>query len=46
MEYYSYIQAKEQMFEIWELANSLGYKEFSYEPAGPIYDDHRAFELQ
>ena len=45
MEYFSYIQAPKQLFEIWDLANSLGYKEFSYELTSPIYDDHRAFYL-
>ena len=32
--------------EIWDLANSLGYKEFSYDITGPIYDDHRALYLE
>ena len=42
MEYFSYIQAPRELFEIWDLANSLGYDEFSYDLSGPIYDDHRA----
>ena len=42
MEYFSYIQAPKELFEIWDLANSLGYDEFSYDLSGPIYDDHRA----
>jgi len=43
MEYFSYIQAPKELFEIWDLANSIGYREFTYELTGPIYDDHRAF---
>ena len=43
MEYFSYVQAQEELFDIWNLANSLGYSEFSYDLTGPIYDDHKAF---
>ena len=43
MEYFSYIQANKELFDIWDLANSLGYDQFSYDLTGPIYDDHRAF---
>ena len=43
MEYFSYLQAPKELFEIWKLANELGYKEFTYDMTGPIYDDHRAF---
>ena len=43
MEYFSYIQAPKELFDIWDLANSLGHDEFTYELTGPIYDDHRAF---
>jgi len=43
IEYFSYLQGKEFVYEIWDLANSLGYKEFSYDITQPIYDDHRAF---
>ena len=43
IEYFSYLQGKNFVYEIWDLANSLGYKEFSYELTQPIYDDHRAF---
>ena len=43
MEYFSYIQAKEELFDIWNLANSIGYSEFSYDLTGPIYDDHKAY---
>ena len=41
-EYFSYIQAQKELDEIWELANSLGYIEFSDSLTYPIYDDHRA----
>ena len=43
MEYYSLIQAEEDVKEIWNLANSMGYTEFSHTIQRPIYDDHRAF---
>ncbi len=43
MEYFSYLQAQKELFDIWNLANSLGYSEFTYELTGPIYDDHKAF---
>ena len=44
MEYFSYIQAPKELFEIWDLANELGYDEFTYTLTDyPIYDDHRAF---
>jgi len=43
MEYFSYLQAPKELFEIWELANELGYDEFTYDMTNPIYDDHRAF---
>ena len=43
MEYFSYMQAQKELFDIWNLANSLGYSEFTYELTGPIYDDHKAF---
>ena len=43
MEYFSYLQAPKELFEIWQLANELGYNEFTYDITNPIYDDHRAF---
>ena len=43
MEYFSYLQAPKELFEIWKLANELGYNEFTYDITNPIYDDHRAF---
>tara|TARA_B110000438_G_scaffold298254_1_gene346129 strand:- start:718 stop:1617 length:900 start_codon:yes stop_codon:yes gene_type:complete len=46
IEYFSYIQAEEKVKEIWSLANSLGYTEFSYDLQAPIYDDHRAFFIE
>ena len=46
MEYFSYIQAEKDLKKIWSLANSLGYKEFSYEITNPIYDDHRALFVE
>jgi len=45
IEYYSYLQAQNDVIDIWDLAISLGYREFSYEMTSPIYDDHRAFYL-
>jgi len=46
MEYFSYIQAEKDLKKIWSLANSLGFKEFSYEITNPIYDDHRALFVE
>ena len=46
MEYFSYIQAEKQLKEIWSLANSLGYSEFSKILTHPIYDDHRALYVE
>jgi len=46
IEYFSYIQAENKVKEIWNLANSLGYKEFTYSLQAPIYDDHRAFFVE
>ena len=43
MEYFSYVQAQKELFDIWNLANSIGYSEFTYDLTGPIYDDHKAF---
>ena len=45
IEYYSYVQARNEVFEIWDLANEMGYDEFSYQVRSPIYDDHRALFL-
>ena len=46
VEYFSYIQAPEAVKEIWSLANSLGYEEFTGEFQKPIYDDHRALFVE
>ena len=40
IEKFSYNYAKELVYEIWELANDLGYKEFVWQLTHPIYDDH------
>ena len=40
IERFSYNNAKELVYEIWELANDLGYNEFVWQLTGPIYDDH------
>ena len=45
IEYYSYLQSPDKVYEIWNLANELGFNEFNYSLTGPIYDDHRAFYL-
>jgi len=45
-EYFSYIQAKNYLDEIWSLAQSLGYYEFSDSLTHPIYDDHRALYIE
>ena len=44
-EYFSYIQSKKELDEIWLLAQNLGYDEFNDSLTGAIYDDHRAFYL-
>ena len=46
IEYFSYIQAENQVRELWNLANNLGYSEFVYELTQPIYDDHRALFVE
>jgi len=46
VEYFSYLQAPEAVEEIWSLANSLGYKEFTGSFQRPIYDDHRALFVE
>jgi len=46
MEYFSLIQAENDLKEIWALANELGYKEFTYEIQSPVYDDHRALFVE
>ena len=46
IEYFSYIQAPEIVKEIWSLANSLGYSEFTTSFQSPIYDDHRALFVE
>jgi len=46
MEYFSLVQAENEVREIWNLANSMGYSEFSYKVQSPIYDDHRAFFVE
>ena len=46
IEYFSFVQARDDVLEIWDLANSLGYKEFTYDITQPIYDDHRAFYVE
>ena len=46
MEYFSYIQAEKDLKEIWSLANSLGYSEFTRTITQPIYDDHRALFIE
>ena len=46
MEYFSYIQAEKDLKEIWSLANSLGYNEFTRSITQPIYDDHRALFIE
>ena len=40
IERFSYNYAKELVYEIWELANDLGHKEFVWQLTHPIYDDH------
>ena len=40
IEGFSYRYAKDLVHEIWTLANELGYKEFVWQLAPPIYDDH------
>ncbi len=44
-EYFSYIQGKNALDDIWSLAHELGYNEFNNSLTHPIYDDHRAFYL-
>ena len=46
MEYFSLIQAENDLKEIWALENELGYKEFTYEIQSPVYDDHRALFVE
>ena len=46
IEYFSYIQAPEVVEEIWSLANTLGYSEFTTTFQNPIYDDHRALFVE
>tara|TARA_B100000029_G_scaffold481333_1_gene530309 strand:- start:1633 stop:2526 length:894 start_codon:yes stop_codon:yes gene_type:complete len=40
IEGFSYQFAKDLVHEIWTLANNLGYKEFKWQLAPRIYDDH------
>ena len=40
IEKFSYNNAKDLVFEIWELANNLGHKEFVWQLGPAIYDDH------
>tara|TARA_B100001142_G_C14288505_1_gene637970 strand:- start:218 stop:1132 length:915 start_codon:yes stop_codon:yes gene_type:complete len=40
IEKFSYNYAKDLVYEIWELANDLGHKEFVWQLTHPIYDDH------
>tara|TARA_Y100001954_G_scaffold227652_1_gene271005 strand:- start:312 stop:1196 length:885 start_codon:yes stop_codon:yes gene_type:complete len=40
IEGFSYQYAKDLVYEIWNLANELGYKEFVWQLTSPIYDDH------
>ena len=40
IEKFSYNFAKDLVYEIWGLANDLGYKEFVWQLTHPIYDDH------
>ncbi len=40
IEGFSYKYAKDLVYEIWGLANDLGYKEFVWQLTGSIYDDH------
>tara|TARA_Y100001960_G_C14668889_1_gene824851 strand:+ start:206 stop:1096 length:891 start_codon:yes stop_codon:yes gene_type:complete len=40
IEGFSYQYAKDLVYEIWTLANNLGYKEFVWQLSPPIYDDH------
>jgi hypothetical protein len=40
IERFSYNYAKDLVYEIWELANNLGHKEFVWQLTHPIYDDH------
>ena len=40
IEKFSYNYAKDLVYEIWELANDLGHKEFVWQLSQPIYDDH------
>ncbi len=40
IEGFSYKYAKDLVYEIWNLAQELGYKEFVWQLTSPIYDDH------
>jgi hypothetical protein len=40
IEGFSYKYAQDLVYEIWNLANDLGYKEFVWQLSGAIYDDH------
>ena len=40
IEGFSYKYAKDLVYEIWNLAQELGYKEFVWQLTTPIYDDH------
>ena len=40
IEGFSYKYAKDLVYEIWKLAQELGYKEFVWQLTSPIYDDH------
>ena len=40
IEGFSYKYAKDLVYEIWNLSQELGYKEFVWQLTSPIYDDH------
>ena len=43
IEGFSYKYGKDIVYEIWSLAQELGYKEFVWQLSPPIYDDHYYF---
>tara|TARA_Y100001970_G_scaffold201522_1_gene245230 strand:+ start:3989 stop:4882 length:894 start_codon:yes stop_codon:yes gene_type:complete len=43
IEGFSYKYGKDIVYEIWNLAQELGYKEFVWQLSPPIYDDHYYF---
>tara|TARA_Y100001968_G_scaffold325831_1_gene367769 strand:+ start:3781 stop:4689 length:909 start_codon:yes stop_codon:yes gene_type:complete len=45
MEPFSLQQAPWLVYKVWEIANNMGYSEFSYKIGNAVYDDHRVLYL-